>query len=474
MIDLSPSSSSSSICAVATAPGVGGIAVIRISGAEALPIALNLFRPKGKGLDLESIAPRHAYYGEVWHEGELIDELILTYFKAPHSFTGEDTIELACHGSVYIRRRLLEALLSEGCRMAEPGEFSRRAYLNGRMDLSHAEAIADIIAAESKAQHTMAMRQLRGGYSEELDRLRSELLRLTSLMELELDFPEEDVEFADRSELLTLSARIESKLIKLIDTYRLGNAVKRGIPVAIVGTTNVGKSTLLNAFLGEERAIVSDIHGTTRDTIEDTMHIGGYLFRFVDTAGLRQTDDAIESLGIERSRAKIEEADIILAVLDATRLGEAGQLDYLRELMRKRGERTLLLLINKSENLTESDRSRLSAFLKEVCPELSPIYISAREGEGMEDLRSELIRTMEQAGANEADLVVSNARHHGLLREALETLMRMRSGFDAGLPIDLLTLDLRFAINAIGSITGQAITSDETLHYIFAHFCIGK
>lgn len=463
------------ICAVATAPGVGGIAVIRISGAEALAIALCLFRPKGKGLSVETIKPRHAYYGEVIYEGELVDELILTYFRAPHSFTGEDTVELACHGSVYIRRRLLEALMAEGCRMAEPGEFSRRSYLNGRMDLSHAEAIADIIAAESKAQHHMAMKQLRGGYSEELNHLRAELLRLTALMELELDFPEEDVEFADRSELLSLCDEIEQKLCKLIDSYRLGNAVKRGIPVAIVGTTNVGKSTLLNSLLGEERAIVSDIHGTTRDTVEDTMHIGGYLFRFVDTAGLRETKDTIESLGIERSRSKIKEADIILAVVDGTRISEANQLGYIKGIWDEREKRTVILLVNKSESLTETDRIGLSEALKKKLSTCTkPIFISAREGRGIDELKDELTRVMDTSGANEADLIVSNARHHQLLREAYDALQRMRSGFDLGLSTDLLTLDLRHAITSIGEITGREITSDDTLHYIFAHFCIGK
>lgn len=463
------------ICAVATASGVGGIAVIRVSGAEALSIALRLFSPKGKALSPESIRPRHAYYGEVWHECELIDELILTYFHAPHSFTGEDTIELACHGSVYIRRRLLEVLMAEGCRLAQPGEFTRRAYLNGRMDLSSAEAVADIIASESKAQHQMAMKQLRGGYSEELNALREELLRLTGLMELELDFPEEDVEFADRTELLALCDHIELKLQKLIDSYRLGNAVKRGIPVVIVGTTNVGKSTLLNTLLGEERAIVSDIHGTTRDTIEDTMHIGGYLFRFVDTAGLRETADTIESLGIERSRSKIKEADIILAVVDGTRISEANQLDYIKSIWVEREERTVILLVNKSESLTETDRIGLSEALQtKLSTPTRPIFISAREAKGIDELKGELTRVMDTSGANEADLIVSNARHHQLLGEAFEALQRMRSGFDMGLSTDLLTLDLRHAITSIGEITGREITSDDTLHYIFAHFCIGK
>ncbi|BAR50721.1 tRNA modification GTPase TrmE [Tannerella forsythia KS16] len=465
----------STICAVSTAPGVGGIAVIRVSGPEALPVALRLFRYGGETPVAESVKPRYAYYGEVIAGDELIDEVVLTYFRAPHSFTGEDTVEISCHGSVYIRRRLLECLVGEGCQMAQPGEFTRRAYLNGRMDLSRAEAVADIIAGESKAQHQMAMKQLRGGYSEELNALREELLRLTGLMELELDFPEEDVEFADRTELLALCDQIELKLKKLIDSYRLGNAVKRGIPVAIVGTTNVGKSTLLNTLLGEERAIVSDIHGTTRDTIEDTMHIGGYLFRFVDTAGLRETDDTIESLGIERSRSKIKEADIILGVLDATRLEEANQLDHIREIWLKRGERTMLVLLNKSENLPEDERNHLDQVLCDSldCSE-KPLFISARSGEGMDQLKEELVKIMDCAQANEADLIVSNARHHQLLREAYDALQRMRSGFDMGLSTDLLTLDLRHAISSIGEITGREITSDDTLHYIFAHFCIGK
>lgn len=465
----------STICAVSTAPGVGGIAVIRVSGPEALPVALRLFRCGGETPVAESVKPRYAYYGEVIAGDELIDEVVLTYFRAPHSFTGEDTVEISCHGSVYIRRRLLESLVGEGCQMAQPGEFTRRAYLNGRMDLSRAEAVVDIIASESKAQHQMAMKQLRGGYSEELNALREELLRLTGLMELELDFPEEDVEFADRTKLLALCDQIELKLKKLIDSYRLGNAVKRGIPVAIVGTTNVGKSTLLNTLLGEERAIVSDIHGTTRDTIEDTMHIGGYLFRFVDTAGLRETEDTIESLGIERSRSKIKEADIILAVVDGTRISEANQLDYIKSIWDEREERGLILLVNKSESLTEADQIGLSEALQtKLSTPTRPIFISAREAKGIDELKGELTQIMETSQANEADLIVSNARHHQLLREAFDALQRMRSGFDMGLSTDLLTLDLRHAITSIGEITGREITSDDTLHYIFAHFCIGK
>lgn len=467
--------STSTICAVASAPGVGGIAVVRISGPQALLFALRLFHYRGKQLLIEKVKPRHAYYGEMIADGELIDEVLLTYFRAPHSFTGEETVEISCHGSVYIRRRLLESLIQEGCEMATAGEFTRRAYLNGRMDLSRAEAVADIIASESKAQHQMAMKQLRGGYSEELNALREELLRLTGLMELELDFSEEDVEFADRTELLALCDTIEAKLRKLIDSYRLGNAVKRGIPVAIVGTTNVGKSTLLNNLLGEERAIVSDIHGTTRDTIEDTIHIGGYLFRFVDTAGLRQTEDAIESLGIERSRAKIQEADIILSVLDATRLDEAHQLEHLKEIWEDRVHRAMLVLINKSEDLDEATQQTMARRIHEsIAEEVPCLFISARSSLGIERLQQELVTIMDEAKASEADLIVSNARHHQLLQEAYDALGRMRSGFDAGFSTDLLTLDLRHAIQSIGAITGREISSDDTLHYIFQHFCIGK
>ena len=467
--------SSDTICAIATAPGVGGIAVVRISGLKALPVILRLFHHKGKQLSVEGVKPRHAYYGEVIADGELVDEVVMTYFQAPHSFTGEETVEISCHGSIYIRRRLLEILIQEGCRMATAGEFTRRAYLNGRLDLSCAEAVADIIASESKAQHQMAMKQLRGGYSKELNALRKELLRLTGLMELELDFPEEDVVFADRTELVALCDQIERKLKKLIDSYRLGNTVRRGIPVAIVGTTNVGKSTLLNALLGEERAIVSDIHGTTRDTIEEAINIGGYLFRFIDTAGLRKTKDKIESLGIERSRSKIKEAEIILAVLDGTCIDDMGQLDYLSSIWDDRGERTVILLINKSESLGESDRFEIKETLqKKLLTPSQPIFISARHSKGIDELKGMLTQVMEAARANEADLIVSNARHLQLLSEAFDALRQMRSGFEMKLPTDLLTLDLRHAISSIGEITGCEVTSEDTLRYIFAHFCIGK
>ena len=462
------------ICAIATAPGSAGIALIRISGSEAIGIVDQIFS-SSELRTLERAKDRMAYFGKVIHEGKMLDEVLVTCFRAPRSYTGEDVVEISCHGSVYIQQALLEALTDNGCRMAAPGEYTQRAYLNGKMDLSRAEAVADVIASESKMQHHMALKQLRGGYSKELNTLREEMLRLTGLMELELDFSEEDVVFADRTELLALCDQIELKLKKLIDSYRFGNAVKRGIPVAIVGTTNVGKSTLLNTLLGEERAIVSDIHGTTRDTIEDTIHIGGYLFRFVDTAGLRETEDTIESLGIERSQSKIKEADIILAVVDGTRIGEANQLDYVKAIWDERKERMVILLVNKSESLTETDRIDLiEALQTKLSMPMKPIFISAREGKGIDELMGELTQLMETSRVTEADLIVSNARHHQLLRESFDALQRMRLGFDMGLSTDLLTLDLRHAITSIGEITGCEISSDDTLHYIFGHFCIGK
>ena len=313
---------SDTICAVATAPGVGGIALIRVSGSEARGIVDQIFHCRQLAT-LERAKDRCAYFGRIVHEGKFLDEVLVTCFYAPHSYTGEDVVEIACHGSLYIQQALLEALTDQGCRMAEPGEYTRRAYLNGKMDLSRAEAVADLIASESAAQHRMALTQMRGGYSREFAQLRERLIQLTALMELELDFSEEDVTFADRSELLSLSQELETKIQSLVESFRLGNAIKKGIPVALAGATNVGKSTLLNALLGEERAIVSDIHGTTRDTVEEVMNVDGLLFRFIDTAGLRHTADQIEALGIERSYARIDEASLILFVLDASRLLQA-------------------------------------------------------------------------------------------------------------------------------------------------------
>lgn len=462
------------ICAIATAPGVGGIAVIRLSGKESFAIASRyLCTPKGTQCTIENCPPRRAIYG-IWHDGvELIDEVVVLPFVAPHSFTGEDVVEISCHGSRYITRRILETLIATGARIAQPGEFSQRAYLNERMDLSEAEAIADIIAAESAAQHKVAMQQMRGGYSAELNRLREHLLHLTALMELELDFPEEDVEFANRKELINLTSEITLKIKRLIDTYRLGNAVRNGIPVAIVGATNVGKSTLLNAIVGEERAIVSDIHGTTRDTVEDTVNIGGYLFRFMDTAGLRNSTDTIEALGIERSRHKILASEIVLGVIDASRFEE--QDEVVREIIETAQGKHLILIINKRDLVQQTILKNIeSVLINKGVTSQEIISISAKEATSVDLLRTRLTELMEGERNGQSDIIVSNARHHQLLQQAYSSLTLFSEQLTIGQSTDLLTLELRHALSAIGEITGTEITTDETLHFIFAHFCIGK
>lgn len=471
---------SDTICAVATAPGMGGIAVIRISGSEAIGIVDQIFSCK-EVRTLERAKDRTAYFGRFTHEGTMIDEGLVTCFRSPRSYTGEDVVEISCHGSIFIQQKLLEALTDQGCRIAAPGEFTRRAYLHGKMDLSRAEAVADLIASESEAQHHMALAQLRGGYSAEFAQLRERLVYLTSLMELELDFSEEDVTFADRTQLLQLLDELTEKIVGLTDSFRLGNAIKRGIPVAIAGATNVGKSTLLNALLGEERAIVSDIHGTTRDTVEEVLNIDGVLFRFIDTAGLRSTDDTIEALGIDRSYEKIDKASLVLVLIDALRLSDEDYRTAVIQLLPRLKEKPFLTLLNKIDALDAqtiaSCQQVLSTLLATHLPtEIKPLIlpISAKRGDGMEVLRSELRQALALPELASTDLVVSNARHHALLTTALQSLRTVRQGLTDGLPTDLLTPDLRGAISSIGEVTGEDITSDTVLHTVFAHFCIGK
>ena len=471
---------SDTICAVATAPGVGGISVIRVSGSEAIGIVDQIFSCR-EVRTLERAKDRTAYFGRFSHEGTVIDEGLVSCFRAPRSYTGEDVVEISCHGSVFIQQKLLEALTDQGCRMAGPGEFTRRAYLHGKMDLSRAEAVADLIASESEAQHRMALTQMRGGYSAEFAQLRERLIHLTSLMELELDFSEEDVTFADRSQLLLLLDELTKKIVRLTESFRLGNAIKRGIPVAIVGATNVGKSTLLNALLGEERAIVSDIPGTTRDTIEDVLNIDGILFRFIDTAGLRSTDDSIEALGIDRSYDKMDKASLVLLLIDALRLSAEDYSKAIIQLLPRLGDKPYLVLLNKVDALDPQAISPIVTALDRllsvhISTAANPIIvpISAKHGDGLDVLHSNLLQALSLPKLTATDLVVSNARHHALLNTALESLQIVRQGLSEGLPTDLLTPDLRGAIIAIGEVTGEDITSDSVLHNIFAHFCIGK
>ena len=471
---------SDTICAVATAPGMGGIAVIRISGSEAIGIVDQIFSCK-EVRTLERAKDRTAYFGRFTHEGTMIDEGLVTCFRSPRSYTGEDVVEISCHGSIFIQQKLLEALTDQGCRIAAPGEFTRRAYLHGKMDLSRAEAVADLIASESEAQHRMALAQLRGVYSAEFAQLRERLVYLTSLMELELDFSEEDVTFADRTQLLQLLDELTEKIVGLTESFRLGNAIKRGIPVAIAGATNVGKSTLLNALLGEERAIVSDIHGTTRDTVEEVLNIDGVLFRFIDTAGLRSTGDTIEALGINRSYEKIDKASLVLVLIDALRLSDEDYQTALIQLLPRLKEKPFLTLLNKIDALESqtiaSCQQVLSTLLATHLPaDTKPLIlpISAKRGDGMEVLRSEIRQALALPELASTDLVVSNARHHALLTTALQSLRTVRQGLTDGLPTDLLTPDLRGAISSIGEVTGEDITSDTVLHTVFAHFCIGK
>ena len=465
--------SSDTICAIATAPGSAGIALIRISGSEAIGIVDQVFS-SSELRTLERAKHRTAYFGKITHEGKMLDEVLVTCFRAPHSYTGEDVVEISCHGSVYIQQALLEALTDNGCRMAAPGEYTQRAYLNGKMDLSRAEAVADLIASESVAQHRMALTQMRGGYSEEFITLRERLLKLTSLMELELDFSEEDVAFADRTELLSLLDDILGKIERLTSSFRLGNVIKKGIPVAIVGSTNAGKSTLLNALLLEERAIVSDTHGTTRDTIEETLNIDGLLFRFIDTAGLRSTADNIEALGIERSYRKMDEAALVLLLLDASRLNEASQQEALQQVCTCLGDKPLLVLLNKIDLLGEQAMS-CEDLIRPLLPEGAELLpISAKQDQGLGELRQALVASLALPEYTSADLIVSNARHYTLLKETSVALNRVRQGLVEGLSTDLVTPDLRHAIAFLGEVTGTAITSDQVLHHIFAHFCIGK
>lgn len=464
------------ICAIATAPG-GAIGIIRVSGNDSIRIADRIFQPKGK--DQSPLTERKAYtltFGNIIdaeNGNDIVDEVLVSIFRAPHSYTGEDSVEISCHGSRYIMQRIMQLLISAGCRAAGPGEYTQRAFLNGKMDLSQAEAVADLIAADSTAAHRIAMNQMRGGFSTELARLRSELLHLTSLMELELDFSDhEELEFADRGELSTVAAKISDTIMQLSDSFRVGNAIKNGVPVAIVGETNAGKSTLLNLLLGEERAIVSDIHGTTRDTIEDTAEIGGISFRFIDTAGIRDTHDRIESIGIERTMKKISQADIILMVIDPTAPTDQYT-DLAPKILPLCEGKTVIVVVNKSDITAAASSSIIDSSSTYNHLNIKQIHISAKTGDGTDKLRSLLCSCSGVDTATDG-VIISNLRHLSALQSALADIHRVISGLASGLPSDLISQDLRSCLYHLGEITGGEIQTDEVLGNIFKHFCIGK
>ena len=460
------------ICALAT-PAGGAIGIIRLSGSDAITLTDKIFQ-SANGKSLEEAKPYTLHYGEIKDkDGNTIDDVLVSVFRAPHSYTGENSTEISCHGSRYILQQVLHRFTEVGCRQAEPGEYTRRAYLNGKMDLSQAEAVADLIASTNKATHKMALSQLKGHFSNELSLLREKLLKMTSLLELELDFSDhEELEFADRSELQALAEEINHKITTLAHSFETGNALKQGVAVAIVGKTNVGKSTLLNRLLHEEKAIVSDIHGTTRDVIEDTTLIDGITFRFIDTAGIRKTDDVVENIGIERTFQKMEEAKIVIWLLD-----EQPSASEIEEMKLKNQGKKLLVVFNKMDKL-ENDKLAFDK-LTHSCgsdssePE-SPLFISARTGENVSSLEQALVKSADIPEITENDVIITSARHYEALLRAQASLSRVLESMEMGMSGDIIAEDLKMVLEELGEITGGQISSQETLNNIFKHFCIGK
>jgi tRNA modification GTPase len=460
------------ICAPATGSG-GAIAVIRMSGPESFIICGKIFHSPGRNIRLSEMKGYTIVFGEIRDRDEVIDEVLISIFRSPHSYTGEDSVEISCHASAYIQKRILDLLIRNGATSAHPGEFTQRAFMNGKMDLSQAEAVADLVASSSSASHRLAMNQMRGGFSTEISKLRAELLNFVSLIELELDFGEEDVEFADRNQLLQITGRVKTIAEKLASSFLLGNVIKNGIPVAIIGKPNVGKSTLLNALLMEEKAIVSDIPGTTRDVIEDTIIIDGIEYRFIDTAGLRDSVDVIETLGIKKTHEKIGQASVILLVDEVTDSPESinQRIENIRKL-NSENDKKLIVIINKTDLLPDEESQKLKK--KIILQEEEEIlFISAMQKECIDDLRSLLGKFIGMEKIGQANVIITNIRHYEALKNVTESLTRVEDGISSNIPEDLIAIDIRQAIYYLGEITGE-ITTDEILGNIFKNFCIGK
>lgn len=463
------------ICAISTPPGKGAIAVIRCSGPDAFFICDKIARlSAGKG-SISAQPPNTVHFSTIVDGNEIIDQVVVTLFKGPHSYSGEDTVEISCHGSPYIQKKILELLVKSGARMANAGEFTMRAFLNGKLDLTQVEAIADLIASGSQAAHRVAMNQMRGGFTREIKKLREKLLHFTTLIELELDFSEEDVEFADRKELKELITEISGVLGNLSDSFVLGNVIKQGIPVAIVGKTNAGKSTLLNLLLKEEKAIVSDIAGTTRDSIEDLISIRGVHFRLIDTAGLRHTEDEIEKLGIRRTWQKVDQASIIIQVIDPS--SDPAELNQLSEQLPEsygNGSKKRIVVLNKTDKVSNDQLDNLLVNFKKLLPSGDLLIpMSAKKGTNLNLLEQALLDITTTSIVDENDVIITNVRHFEALEKALEAMLRVKNGLSTGLPGDLLAQDIRETLHYLGEITGE-ITNDEILGNIFKNFCIGK
>ena len=460
------------IVALATPSGAGAIAIIRLSGKNAITIAAEVFESVS-GKDITAQKTHTIHLGHIVDNTKVYDQVLLSIFKGPNSYTGENVVEISCHGSVFIQQQIIQLLLRKGAKMAQGGEFTLRAFLNGKLDLSQAEAVADLIASDNEANHQIAMQQMRGGFSNEISKLREELLNFASLIELELDFAEEDVAFADRKAFEELLTRIEFVLKRLIDSFAVGNVIKNGIPIAIVGEPNVGKSTLLNALLNEERAIVSDIAGTTRDTIEDELVIDGIGFRFIDTAGIRETKDVVESIGIQKTFEKIEQAQVVILLLDAKELQVSGlkfQVE-IEKIKNKFPQKPLIVILNKVDLLSTNEVETIRQELETL--NLKLVTISAKQKVGIDELKNTLLSFVNTGALRNNETIVTNTRHYDSLLKALEEIQKVKWGLDAGISSDLMAIDIRSALYFFGEITGE-VTNDELLGNIFANFCIGK